>query len=58
MLEIKPEEVIALCKSSNRFYKKGIVLFIESGSITYKIHNITEESFENLQKRVYRLQNI
>lgn len=55
MLEIKPEEVIALCKSSNRFYKKGTILFIEKGVITYKIHNITEESFENLQKIVYGL---
>lgn len=58
MLEIKPEEVIALCRSSNRFYKKGIILFIETGSITYKIHNVTDMSFENLQKRVYGLQNI
>ena len=55
MLEIKPEEVIVLCKSSNRFYKKGIILFIKTKPITYKIYNITEESFENLQKIVYGL---
>lgn len=53
MLEIKPEEVIALCKISNRFYKKGAILFIEEGTITYKIYNITEISFENLQKKIY-----
>ena len=55
MLEIKSEEVIVLCKSSNRFYKKGIILFIENRSIIYKIHNITEESFKNFKKRVYGL---
>lgn len=55
MLEIKPEEVIALCKNSNKFYKKGMILFIERGFITYKIHNITDISFENLQKKVYWL---
>ena len=55
MLEIKPVEVIALCKNSNRFYKKGIILFIENRFITYKIHNVTDMSFENLQKRVYGL---
>ena len=53
MLEIKPEEVIALCKSSDKFYKKGVILFIENETITYKIHNVADISFENLQKRVY-----
>ena len=53
MLEIKPQEVIDLCKISNKFYKKGNILYIEKESITYKIHNITHNSFENLQKKVY-----
>ncbi len=55
MLKIKPEEVIALCKISNRFYIKGTILFIEEGAITYKIHNVTEVSFNNLQKRIYEV---
>lgn len=53
MVEIKPQEVIDLCKISNKFYKKGTILYIEKESITYKIHNITDISFENLQKKVY-----
>lgn len=55
MLEIKLEEVIALCKSSDKFYKKGVIIFVENGFITYKIHNVVDVSFENLQKRVYEL---
>ncbi|MGL5190420.1 MAG: hypothetical protein ACRC7S_12320 [Cetobacterium sp.] len=58
ILEIKPVEVIALCKDSNRFYKKGIILFIENGFITYKIHNVTDMSFENLQKEFMDYKNI
>ncbi|MGL5574359.1 hypothetical protein [Cetobacterium sp.] len=56
MIEIKPQEVVDLCKISNRFYKKGTILYIEKGTITYKIYNVTEISFENLQKRVYGIQ--
>lgn len=55
MLEIKPQDVIDLCKISNRFYKKGNILYIEKENITYKIHNITEISYQNLQKKVYNI---
>lgn len=58
MLEIKPQEVIDLCKVSSRFYKKGTVLYVEKDAIIYKIYNITEISFENLQKRVYEIQEV
>lgn len=53
MNEIKPHEVIELCKKSNSFYKKGTILFIEKDEITYKIHNVSETSFNNLYRRVY-----
>lgn len=56
MLEIKPQEVIDLCKISSRFYKKGTVLYVEKDAITYKIYDVTEVSFDNLQKRVYGIQ--
>ena len=58
MLEIKPQEVIDLCKISSRFYKRGTVLYVEKDAITYKIHDVTEESFKNLQKRVYGIQEV
>lgn len=58
MIEIKPQEVIDLCKLSNKFYKKGTILYIEKEAITYKIYNITDISFENLQKKVYGFQKI
>lgn len=53
MNEIKPHEVIELCKKSNSFYKKGTILFIEKDEITYKIHNVSKKSFNNLYRRVY-----
>ncbi|MGL5208408.1 hypothetical protein [Cetobacterium sp.] len=53
MNKIKPHEVIELCKKSNNFYKKGTILFIEKGELTYKIHNVSEISFNNLYKRLY-----
>ncbi|WP_438619989.1 hypothetical protein [Paraclostridium sp.] len=47
-IKIRPVDNIKL-------YKKAVILFIGTESITYKIHNITDMSFENLQKRVYGL---
>lgn len=58
MIKINPQEVIDLCKISNKFYKKGTILFIEKEAITYKIHDVTETSFENLQKKVYGITDI
>ncbi|MGL5582613.1 MAG: hypothetical protein ACRDCE_16820 [Cetobacterium sp.] len=59
MLEIKPEEVIALCKISNKFYKKGTILFIKNKSITYKSYKVTDMSFEIfLKKEFIVLKNI
>ncbi|MGL4510839.1 hypothetical protein [Cetobacterium sp.] len=52
MLEIKSQELIELCKISNKYYMKQRVLYIETKNITYKIYNVTEVSFKNLQKRV------
>lgn len=55
MNELKSTEVIELCKNSDRFYKKGVILFVEKGVMTYKIYNITDLDYENLKKRVYGL---
>ncbi|MGL5355630.1 MAG: hypothetical protein ACRDAQ_03630 [Cetobacterium sp.] len=52
MKELKPIDVINLCKTSDCFYKEGIVLFVKSGVITYKIYNVSDLSFENLKKKI------
>ncbi|MGL4935579.1 MAG: hypothetical protein ACRC51_08880 [Cetobacterium sp.] len=55
MVKISPKEVISLCQNCKRFYREGTTLFILKDSITYKIYNVTEESFFNLQRKIYEI---